>query len=226
MNLRDSLSSKNYILKYGALFAYSPYGQSREEELSKDYKTAVKGDQFYPISGKQVQMSNYIAQTISESRRTLPFGRLFDENPVLVPVRSTSMMKSDSLWAPLRIATAMQAIGLGKEVSACLERVYPIQKSATSGGNRASVQEQFDSLRVQKLIADPTSIVLVDDIVTSGRTLVGSARRLAEAYPEVRISGFAAMRTVTLSKNFKRLNNPVFDEITMYPSGKTHRNPD
>jgi adenine/guanine phosphoribosyltransferase-like PRPP-binding protein len=226
LKLRDFAFPKNYTLKYGALFAYSPYGQSREEERSKDYKTAVKGDQFYPISGTQVQMSNHIAQTISESRRTLPLGRLFDDNPVLVPVRSTSMMKAASLWAPLRIATAMQAIGLGREVSTCLERVYAIQKSATSGGNRASVQEQFDSLRVQKQIADPTSIVLVDDIVTTGKTLVGSAKRLAEAYPGARISAFAAMRTVTLSRNFKHLHDPVFDEITMYQSGKTHRNPD
>jgi hypothetical protein len=225
LSLRDFISSQNYKLKYGALFAYSPYGQSDEELESKDYKTAVKGDQFYPISGKQVQMSNLIAQTINASKDALAFGHFFDDKPILIPVRSTSQMKPFSLWAPLNIASAMQKIGLGREVSTCLERTYPIQRAATSG-NRPTAKEQYDSLRVQKTLEDPSAIVLVDDVVTTGHTLVGSAKRVEEAYPKAKIFGFAAMHTITLPEKFKRLNDPVLGDITLYPSGKTHRDPD
>lgn len=180
---------RNYTLDYGALFAYSPYGQSEEEELSRGYRAAIKGDEPVRVSGKDVQMSEYIAESIQKSKGSLPFGRLFDSKPILVPMRSTSLMKPNSLWVPLRIATAMQRRGLGREVSACLQRKYPLQKAATSAsGSRPTVAEQYDSQEVQKLIADPESLLLVDDVVTSGATLVGSAKRLEEAYPKAKIS--------------------------------------
>ena len=172
-------------------------------------------------------MSEFIADTVHKSIDRLPFGHLFDNMPILVPARSTSLMKSNSLWVPLRILNELQRRGLGREVSACLERTYPLQKAATStGGNRPTVAQQYDSQVVQKLIADPESILLVDDVVTTGATLIGSAKRLKEAYPTARISAFAALRTVSLPQNFKGINDPVFNQITLYPSGKTHREPD
>lgn len=114
--------------------------------------------------------------------------------------------------------------GLGREVSACLVRKYSLPKAATStGANRPTVAQQYDSQEVQKLIAEPESILLVDDVVTTGATLIGSANRLAEVYPKARIAAFVALRTVTLSEDFNGIYEPVFGEITLYPSGKTQR---
>ena len=182
-------------MDYGALFSYSPYGTSEEEELSRSYRSAVKNDEPIRIAGREVPMPEFVAQTLKESRATLPFGRLFDSKPVLVPVTSSSLKNPDSLWVPFRIASAMQSRGLGSSVSVCLVRKCPVQRAATSiSGKRPKAIEHYESQEVQKLIADPESILLVDDVVTSGATLVGSALRLAEAYPKTRIFGFAAMK--------------------------------
>ena len=79
---------------------------------------------------------------------------------------------------------------------------------------------------MQKLISDPESILIVDDVVTTGATLVGSAKRLADAFPKAKITAFAAIRTVTMPEKFRRINDPVFSQIILYSSGKTHRDPD
>jgi len=219
--------SGNYTLEYAALFAYSPHGLSEEEKLSRSYRTAVKGDESISISGQEFSMSALIARTIEETRDGLPFWRLFEEKPVLVPARSTSLMKPDSLWVPLRIATELHKAGSGSQVSTCLERVKPLQKAATStSGNRPSAAQHQDSQRVQKLISDPNSILIVDDVVTSGATLVGSSKCLKAAFPNARISAFAAMRTVSNSNNFKEIIDPIINNIVLYPSGRTHRFPD
>lgn len=213
-------------LGFGALLSYSPYGHSKEEELSRSFRTAIKNDEFVRISGKQVQMSEFIAESIQKSKDSLSFAHLFDNKTILVPARSSSLMKANSLWVPFRIATAMQKRGLGREVSACLVRKYSLPKAATStGANRPTVAQQYDSQEVQKLIAEPESILLVDDVVTTGATLIGSANRLAEVYPKARIAAFVALRTVTLSEDFNGIYEPVFGEITLYPSRKTHRDP-
>lgn len=219
MKLSDFVTSGIFQLDYGALWSYSPYGNSPEELLSKSYRYAVKNDEVATLSGKELPMSEVIAQTILESKTTLIFKSLFEGNPVLVPVTRSSLMKPNMIWVPHRIASALQRRGLGS-VSLSLTRTYPV-------GYKASAAEHHDSQKVvQELLREPESIVLVDDFVTRGATLVGSALRLREAYPNVRIAAFAAIRTETLSKNFKRINDPVFDKITLYPSGKTHREPD
>ena len=225
MPLLDHAGS--YTLRYGALFAYSPHGLSENERLSRSYRTAVKGDETISISGEEISMSVLIARAIHEARDDLPFWRLFEEKPILVPARSTSLMKADSLWVPFRIATELLKVGLGSEVSTCLERVQPLQKAATStSGNRPTVAQHQASQRVQKLISEPESILIIDDVVTSGATLVGSARCLLAAFPSARISAFAAMRTVSRLGGFTQIVDPVLSNITLYPSGKTHRHPD
>ena len=220
MKLSDFVTSGAFQLDYGALWSYSPYGESQEELLSKSYRYAVKNDEVVSLSGKELPMSEVIAQTIHESKTTLVFKSLFEGNPVLVPVTRSSLMKPNMIWVPHRIAVALKSRGLGSAVSLSLTRTYAV-------GYKASAAEHHDSQKVvQELLKAPDSIVLVDDFVTRGATLVGSALRLREAYPDARIAGFAAIRTETLSKNFKKISDPVFDKITLYPSGKTHREPD
>lgn len=43
-------------------------------------------------------------------------------------------------------------------------------------------------------VADDRNVVLVDDVVTAGSTLIACASRLAETLPEARITAFAVAR--------------------------------
>jgi len=52
-------------------------------------------------------------------------------------------------------------------------------------------------------------VVLIDDVVTTGSTMLGSARRILDRYPEAQIVGFAAMRTVSDPHKFRGTLDPV-----------------
>lgn len=220
MKFWDFLAKGKIELAYGALWSYSPWGTSPLEKRSRDYRYYLKNEQTVEYEAKKRFMSEVVAQVIVKSKTTLPFMSLFQSNPVLVPVTRSSLLKPDSLWVGLKVATAMHKAGLGSAVAASLVRIRAV-------GTKASAEEHYDSQRVeQKLLTDPENIVLVDDFVTRGATMIASALRLWEAYPKANIAGFAPIRTVSNPSNFKRINDPVFNTITLYPSGKCHRDPD
>ncbi|MHB1869117.1 MAG: hypothetical protein ACYCPP_09260, partial [Nitrososphaerales archaeon] len=52
-------------------------------------------------------MSDWVAQTMSQSKSELPFAGYFNGNAILVPAPSSSLMQRDSLWVPERIATVL-----------------------------------------------------------------------------------------------------------------------
>jgi hypothetical protein len=213
-------------LEFGALLSYSPYGQTGQESLSRSYRTAVKNDEFVISSSKQIPMSEFIAQSVEQRMKNLPFAHLFKSNPVLVPTPSSSLRKADSLWVPQRIALALRNRGLGSEVAECPVRVSPLPKAATSAAsNRPSAKQHYESLAVQKLLNEPESILLVDDVVTRGATLLGGANRIAEVYPKARMAAFAALRTVSNPRDFVRVYEPANGYITLLPSGGTLRRP-
>lgn len=55
-------------------------------------------------------------------------------------------------------------------------------------------------MKVKKTLFEPDEILLVDDVVTRGATLLGAANKLVDAYPNARISTFAAIRTINTQK--------------------------
>ncbi len=90
-----------------------------------------------------------------------------------------------------------------------LERIKALRKAATSlPQKRPMVTEHFESMAVRGSLAPPQEVMLVDDIVTRGATLFGAAERLLEAFPNVHIRAFAAMRTVSNSSEFVNFFEP------------------
>ena len=70
----------------------------------------------------------------------------------------------------------------------------------------------------------PSQVVLVDDVVTKGRTLLAAAARLHEAFPTIDIRAFALLRTMGLGQRVDRLLDPCVGEIR-WRAGDAHRNP-
>lgn len=212
-------------IQFGALLSYSPHGKTPKVVASKGAMSAVKNDEFIIASGNRIQMSEFVAQSVKEKRGNLPFSHLFDSNSILVPTPSSALKKPDSLWVPNRIALALKR-ELGCEVAECLVRVKPLPKSATSAASsRSTAAQHFESLEVQEIIAQPKSILLIDDVVTRGATLFGAANRLAESYPDAQIAAFAALRTISNPAEFKSVNDPVKGFITLQSNGGTLRRP-
>jgi predicted amidophosphoribosyltransferase len=185
-------------------------------QRAKDVMFAIKTDSFVEQLGQPPSlMSQWIGKTIREEIHRLPFATLFLPGTVLVPVPSSSLMQRDSLWVPDRIATALVANGIGKEIARYLTRARPLRKAAFSDASeRPTPAEQFDTLAVQgQISAQPSQITLVDDIVTRGATLLGAANRLAEVLPSAQIQAFAAMRTANPT-TFVDPYDPKFGTIT------------
>lgn len=200
------------IIEFGSLLSYSPRGWSREAQESRTTKNALKSDEY--VSDPPVLMSDWIADIISRDLAKLPFARFFKANPILVPVPSSSLRKPGTLWVPERLTKALVRSGLGKAAEECLKRSIPVRKSATSyGADRPKPIEHYNSMAVQKVFPEPEEILLVDDIVTRGATLLGAANRLIDAFPKARIRAFAAMRTISTPEEFCDIYDPCTGDI-------------
>jgi len=209
-------------LEFGALLSYAPRGDSPFLQHSRDIMIALKNEGF--VEEPPILMSQWVAQTIQRNRPALPFASFFQPNTILVPTPKSSLMRPDTLWVPERIATALVRMGLGKEVVPCLVRVKPVRKAASSAPNkRPSSVEHYESIVVQGRLSKPDEILLVDDIVTRGATLLGSASRLADAFPEAHIRAFAAMRTISNPSEFNQLYDPCVGTIDLRASGAIRR---
>lgn len=135
-------------------------------------------------------------------------------------------MTQDALWVPDRLATALVRKGLGKEVVRCLKRIRGVPKAAFSAPeDRPTAAQHYGTIAVQGSLSEPAEIVLVDDIVTRGSTLLGAANRLADVFPDTPIRAFAAMRTISNPSEFEELYRPCIGTISLRESGDTLRRP-
>lgn len=211
-------------LEYGALLSYSPRGDSPKIRHSRDVMIALKNEGF--VEDPPILMSQWIAQTIQRSITTLPFASFFQPSTILVPTPKSSLMRPDTLWVPERIATALVRMGLSKEIVPCLVRVKPVPKAASSAPiERPTTTEHYESIGVQGRFSKPDEILLVDDIVTRGATLLGAANRLADVFPQAHIRAFAAMRTISNPDEFNQVNDPCVGTIGLREFGDTIRRP-
>jgi orotate phosphoribosyltransferase len=89
-------------------------------------------------------------------------------------------------------------LALARDVAPILARVSAVRKSAiATPGERPTVQRHYDSFAAQIVAPAPIHIVLIDDVVTAGSTLLAAASRIAEAYPEASVRAFALIRTMS-----------------------------
>ncbi len=159
-------------------------------------------------------MSDWISSTMVRRRSELPFDSLFRINSVLVPLPRSSLLQPDSLWVPERIANALINRQFGARVMPCLTRSRAVPKSATSQPDqRPTPTDHFKSFTVQGNLGSAEDVVLIDDIVTRGHTMIGAANRLLEAFPSSRIHAFAAMRTVSDWTDFSHIYDPQIGSI-------------
>jgi len=211
-------------LEFGALLTYTPRGTSVAAQKSKNAMYLLKKDGY---SGEPpILMSESIAKKIQENMNILPFASFFEPKTILVPTPKSSLTKPDTLWVPKRIADAILSKNLGSAVSPCLTRAVAVRKAAfCASQDRPTAAEHYDSMRVQGGLAEPKEILLIDDIVTRGATLIGAANRLADAFPNAHIHAFAAMRTISNPNEFKDVYDPCEGTVDLFDTGETFRTP-
>jgi len=149
----------------------------------------------------------------------------FGATDVLVPVPGSAPSLTGRSWVAKRLAVALVNEGLGGAAWPGLRRVRAVRKSATAApGERPTVNLHYESFFVDRPAVSPERIVLIDDVVTKGRTLLAAATRVHEAFPCAQIRAFALVRTMGLVADIQQLLDPCKGEIR-WRSGDAHRCP-
>lgn len=211
-------------LEFGALLAYAPRGHSQDMKHSRDVMLHLKKDAF--VEEPPILMSQWVAATIQKNLATLEFAAFFQPNTILVPTPKSSLMRPDTLWVPERVAKALVSVGLGNAVLSCLFRHIPVPKAARSPPHmRPTATKHYETIGIQTGLSPPAEILLIDDIVTRGATLLGAANRLADAFPQTGIRAFSVIRTISSPEEFNKTFDPCIGTIRLRSAGDTIRRP-
>ncbi|HEY4214970.1 MAG TPA: phosphoribosyltransferase [Steroidobacteraceae bacterium] len=91
-----------------------------------------------------------------------------------------------------------------------------MRKSSTArGAQRPSLQQHYESLAVTRAPERvPERLLLIDDVVSTGRTLLACWMRLRERFPHTPIAAFALIRTLGFVRATPRLVVPCVGRIT------------
>ena len=184
MPLRSSGSCGTYLV-------YSPRGLGPKGSKSKEV--------CYGLKNGHVKWIRKTARHIKEHRRVKGVRGILGPDAALVPMPRSSPVVTGGLWPAKLLAQALVKVDLGERVLELLERTAAVRRSSTAPkGKRPAPQQHFDSFVVKPLgIYEPEQIVVVDDVVTSGATMLAALSRLMDAFPDVPISGFAFVRTMS-----------------------------
>ena len=149
---------------------------------------------------------------------------LFAGDVTLVPVPGSA--RSGAVpWPAQQLALALSAVGLALPVWAGLRRQVGVRKSATApSAARPSVRQHFESFAVGAPPGAIRRIVLIDDVVTKGRTLLAAAARLQTELPHADIRAFALMRTQGFVQHLGHLTESCHGVIR-WAGGDARREP-
>lgn len=176
-----------------------------------------------PPESVAARIARYLRTTSASAGVLSP---ILSKTATLVPVPKSSLPTKDGLWVPEQLCHELVRAGFGSRVAPLLVRTEPIPKAARSlSTERPTALKNYQTLKVRRELDIPGDFVLVDDVVTAGATLLGSANRLGDAYPAAAIRGFAAARTLTDAMRFQRVIDPVVGTIVLKPGGRTQRDP-
>ena len=220
-------------IAYASCYVYSPTGSSEVCEHSRQLRALLK-------AGDAQFMLKYAVRVHRQTQESPLWVGFFGATDVLVPVPGSAPRSAGGVWVADDLAVALVKEGLGRVAWRGLQRVRAVHKSATAApGTRPSVQRHYESFAVaeptagqpaaghppaERPLVPPERIVLIDDVVTKGRTLLAAATRLHEAFPRAQIRAFALVRTMGLTAGVERLLEPCRGEIR-WSRGDARRSP-
>lgn len=214
-------------IEFGSLYTYCPRNNNgtKSEEIKKSKNIMIHLKNEYSVGNTSKFMSEYVSEKIKNNIETLPFKNFFGKNVDLVPVPKSSLMKKGSLWVPEKIAKALAKQGLGN-LYPCLERVQSVSKSSYSkSSERPKAIDHFNTIKFVPQIHQPKEIILIDDVITRGSTMIGCANVLRKQFPNVSVKGFAVIRTISQPENFNAINESCVGNIALRANGETQRTP-
>jgi hypothetical protein len=206
------------VVPFASCYVYSPGGACSTSARSRLLCATLK-------AGDEEFLHRYASRVRQQADSHPAFAELFAPGSVLIPVPGSAPCSPGTRWVAEGLARALAREGLGGTVWTGLKRVRPVRKSATADcGKRPTVAAHYRSFAIDEGFAPPEECILIDDVVTKGRTLLAAAARVRDAFPAARIRAFALLRTMGMVAEVERLIEPCRGEIR-WRSGDAHRMP-
>jgi hypothetical protein len=204
-------------IAFASCYVYSPAGDSAICARSRLLRALLKdGDAHF--------MFKYAVRVRQQMEPPSQLAGFILGGDVLVPV-PRSAPKAGGTWAALELARALVQAGVGSATWPGLRRISAVCKSATAAkGRRPSVARHYESFRLELLKLRPERVILIDDVITKGRTLLAAAARVREALPDAQIGAFALLRTRGLIPDLRNLLEPCRGQI-LWIAGDAQRIP-
>lgn len=175
-------------IEYFSFLNYHSKGTSNSAKKSRMVRDALKNIDTEAIPKVVAALAKYYSEG--------SFGNLLTD-AVLVPApRSAPLLTPDSAWPCKVLCEEMLKHGLGNKSIHALVRHESVAKSSfQTHGNRPPASIHFKSLKYVGGISSTDKVVIVDDILTKGATMLAMASHLAESAKVRNIACFALMRT-------------------------------
>jgi hypothetical protein len=210
-------SNIELTLKFLTLFRYQPRndGDSLIVKQSRQFKDNVK----------TWSITNSALQRIQEVIKAQELDAFFEGEITLVPIPSSSLIKEGTLRPPLEICNLLYKVRPNLEIIDCLKREKAIRKSSLGfkKRDRASVQEHLNSISLSDIFITTNKILLVDDVLTTGTTVISCAKIIKDRYPDSEIAIFSFLRPTKESESIReriKLTQVICGTITLYNSLK------
>jgi predicted amidophosphoribosyltransferase len=207
-------------LDFASCYVYAPCGACPVSARSRALCAMIK-------ASEPLLVPFYARCVMRQAHRMPMLADFFRAIDVLVPIPGSEPSRPSRDYLPERLAAAFVAEGLARTAWRGLCRVSGVPKSGTAApGRRPTVRAHYDSLSVvsRSDLPEDARLLLIDDVVTRGRTLLAAAVRLHEAFPQARITAFALLRTLGFKDHIEDLLDPCVGRIG-WRAGDAHRNP-
>ena len=212
-----SLAALHRSVTCGTYFAYSPQQLGRLGPGAKQRCRQLK-DRDQGLIGR-------LSAHMATQRQATGIAGILGPRATLVPMPRHVPNRPLEQWPSHLLACEMVSHRLGCQVVPMLERSTRVPKSACAQGKagRPTALTHYKSFRVRPpsvLDATPEKIVIVDDVVTLGATMLAAISAVANEY-DVPVCGFAAVRTAKPNQPIERVPDPELCELRLLPDGRT-----
>lgn len=213
--MRDCHVVSLCALPFASCFAYSPCGSGLVCEQGRLLCARLK-------CLDPAWLSRLAADVWLQARARNRFAAVLGRCVVLVPVPGSGL-SSGAEWVGERLAWCLRELELAGQVWPVLRRCRAVQKSAFApAGARPSVLEHYESFAIDRTldggpareaVGAGLQLTLVDDVITRGRTVLGAAARLREAFPGAEVRAFALLRTLAREEPLRQVLDPCEGEV-------------
>lgn len=177
-------------LAVGSLLVYPPHGSAASGQARAFIRYRIKQARNRAIEMTIDRLVSLLPGSVLEE--------LLDGSRTLVPVPGHAPLTKDALWVPRLICQTMIIAGLGTTVAPCVTRLRVVvqQSTRSTAGERLSPAEHADTMSVDGVLELGSKVLLVDDVVTRGSTLVAAASLILHHAPGLDVKAFAIGRVV------------------------------